>query len=50
MADDFSDFPYTDAHKESAANIKAATDALASNKKTTLQAFDRLTCLTATDA
>ena len=37
-------------HKESAATIHAATEALKSNKKTTLQAFDRLTCPTATDA
>ena len=45
MAEDFCDFP----HKESAPIVKAATEALASNKKTTLQGFDRLTCPIATD-
>lgn len=50
--EDFTDFPQGMV-KEGAANIKAAIEALANDtansKKTTLQAFDRLTCPTATD-
>lgn len=47
---DFDDFPTEEAHKESAAAIKAATEALTSNKKIILQQFDRLTCPTNTDS
>lgn len=37
---------FGDAHKETAATIHAATEAFKSNKKITLQTFDRLTCPT----
>ena len=49
MADEYTDFPPEEAHKNKAATIKVATQALAANKKTILQAFDRLMCPTATD-
>lgn len=49
MPDNFADFPYGEAHKESPAAVKAATDALTANKKNMLQQFGRLTCPTNTD-
>lgn len=49
MPDNFVDFPYGEAHKETPAAVKAATDALIANKKIILQQFDRLTCPTNTD-
>lgn len=49
MPDNFVDFPYGEAHKESPAAVKAATDALTANKKNILQQFGRLTCPTNTD-
>ena len=49
MPDNFADFPFGEAHKESPAAVKAATEALTANKKIILQQFDRLTCPTSTD-
>lgn len=49
MPDNFADFPSEEAHKETPAAVKAATDALFANKKIMLQQFDRLTCPTNTD-